>query len=157
GGARMARAVRAVTIERGRDARDFVMVAFGGNGPLFAAEMARSLGVATVLIPPAPGVWSAVGLLEAESEHHLVKSVLRPLSAETTGGIAVALQTLESEAQALLRAEGYREPVAMDAAVDLKYAGQSFELTIPLPVDWPGAEGFLDTHGNILIATGASS
>ena len=142
GCARMARAVRAVTIERGRDARDFVLVAFGGNGPLFAAEMARSLGIATVLVPPAPGVWSAVGLLEAESEHHLVKSVLRPLSTGTSGGIATALHALEREAEALLRAEGYREPVAMDAAVDLKYAGQSFELTIPLPVDWPGAEGF---------------
>ena len=91
GCARMARAVRAVTIERGRDARDFVLVAFGGNGPLFAAEMARSLGIGTVLVPPAPGVFSAVGLLEAEIEHHLVRSVLRPLSAETADGVAAAL------------------------------------------------------------------
>jgi N-methylhydantoinase A len=64
GCARMAAAVRAVTIERGRDAREFVLVAFGGNGRSFAAEMARSLGIATVLVPPAPGVFSAVGLLE---------------------------------------------------------------------------------------------
>ena len=141
GCARMARAVRAVTIERGRDARDFVLVAFGGNGPLFAAEMARSLGIGTVLVPPAPGVFSAVGLLEAESEHHLVRSVLRPLSAETAGGVAAALRALEREAEALLRAEGYREAVAMDRGVDLKYEGQSFELTIPLPADWRGAAG----------------
>jgi N-methylhydantoinase A len=141
GCARMARAVRAVTIERGRDARDFVLVAFGGNGPLFAAEMARSLGIATVLVPPAPGVFSAVGLLEAESEHHLVRSVLRPLSTDTADGVAAALRALEHEAEALLRAEGYREPVAMDRAVDLKYAGQSFELTIPLPSDWRGGPG----------------
>ena len=79
GCARMARAVRAVTIERGRDAREFAMVAFGGNGPLFAAEMARSLGIGTVLVPPAPGVFSAVGLLEADIEHHLVRTFLRPL------------------------------------------------------------------------------
>ena len=141
GCARMARAVRAVTIERGRDARDFVLVAFGGNGPLFAAEMARSLGIGTVLVPPAPGVFSAVGLLEAESEHHLVRSVLRPLSAETADGVAAALRALEREAEALLRTEGYREPVAMDRGVDLKYEGQSFELTIPLPADWRGAAG----------------
>jgi N-methylhydantoinase A len=141
GCARMARAVRAVTIERGRDARDFVLVAFGGNGPLFAAEMARSLGIATVLIPPAPGVFSAVGLLEAESEHHLVRSVLRPLSPDTVGAVAAALQGLEGEAGALLRAEGYRDPVAMDRAVDLKYAGQSFELTIPVPENWPDNGG----------------
>jgi N-methylhydantoinase A len=141
GCARMARAVRAVTIERGRDARDFVLVAFGGNGPLFAAEMARSLGIATVLVPPAPGVFSAVGLLEAESEHHLVRSVLCPLSADTAAGVDAALQALEHEAEALLRAEGYREPVVMKRAVDLKYAGQSFELSIPLPPDWRGGPG----------------
>jgi len=141
GCARMARAVRAVTVERGRDARDFVLVAFGGNGPLFAAEMARSLGIRTVLVPPAPGVWSAVGLLEAENEHHLVRSVLRPLAAQSAGSIAAALQTLESEARALLRGEGYQEPVTIDAAVDLKYAGQSFELAIPLSPDRLGPEG----------------
>ena len=141
GCARMARAVRAVTIERGRDARDFVLVAFGGNGPLFAAEMARSLGIGTMLVPPAPGVFSAVGLLEAENEHHLVRSVLRPLSAETADGVAAALQALEREAEALLRTEGYREPVALDRGVDLKYEGQSFELTIPLPAGWRGGPG----------------
>ncbi len=141
GCARMARAVRAVTIERGRDARDFVLVAFGGSGPLFAAEMARSLGIATVLIPPAPGVFSAIGLIEADSEHHLVRSVLRPLSAETAGGLAAALRGLEREAEALLRAEGYREPVVTDQSVDLKYEGQSFELTVPLPAGWRGSTG----------------
>jgi N-methylhydantoinase A len=141
GCARMARAVRAVTIERGRDARDFVLVAFGGSGPLFAAEMARSLGIATVLIPPAPGVFSAIGLVEADSEHHLVRSVLRPLSAETAGGLAAALRGLEREAEALLRAEGYREPVVTDQSVDLKYEGQSFELTVPLPAGWRGSSG----------------
>ena len=80
GCAGMARAVRAVTIERGRDPQEFTLVAFGGNGPLFAAEMARSLEIATVLVPPAPGVWSALGLLEAEMEHHLVRTFLRPLA-----------------------------------------------------------------------------
>lgn len=141
GCARMARAVRAVTIERGRDARRFVLVAFGGNGPLFAAEMARSLGIATVLVPPAPGVFSAVGLLEAESEHHLVRSVLRPLRADLADGLAGALAALEREAEALLRAEGYREPVALARAADLKYAGQSFELTIQVPAGWGGPAG----------------
>jgi N-methylhydantoinase A len=141
GCARMARAVRAVTIERGRDPRDFLLVAFGGNGPLFAAEMARSLGIGTVLVPPAPGVFSAVGLLEAESEHHLVRSVLRPLRAETAEAIGAALAVLERDAESLLRAEGYREPVAVTRAVDLKYAGQSFELTIPVAAGWGGADG----------------
>jgi N-methylhydantoinase A len=67
GCAGIARAVRAVTIERGRDPRDFTLIAFGGNGPLFAAEMARTLEIGNVLVPPAPGLFSAVGLLEARA------------------------------------------------------------------------------------------
>src|SRR5215510_5603416 len=113
GCAGMARAVRAVTIERGRDPQEFTLIAFGGNGPLFAAEMARSLEIATVLVPPAPGVWSAIGLLDAEVEHHLVRTFLRPLD----GNVAIALGS----------------DVAIERAADLKYQGQSFELTVPLP------------------------
>ena len=90
GCAGMARAVRAVSIERGRDPQEFTLVAFGGNGPLFAAEMARSLEIATVLVPPAPGVWSALGLLEAEMEHHLVRTFLRPLAGLVPGELAAA-------------------------------------------------------------------
>ena len=141
GCARMARAVRAVTVERGRDARDFALVAFGGNGPLSPPRWRARSGSRTVLVPPAPGVFSAVGLLEADSEHHLVRSVLRPLSAETADGVADSLRALEGEAETLLRAEGYREAVAMDRGVDLKYEGQSFELTIAVPPDWRGASG----------------
>ena len=108
GCAGMARAVRAVTIERGRDPQEFMLVAFGGNGPLFAAEMARSLEIATVLVPPAPGVWSALGLLEAEMEHHLVRTFLRPLAGLASGELAAAVAALEGEAAALLRAQGQR-------------------------------------------------
>jgi len=136
GCAGMARAVRAVTIERGRDPRDFTLVAFGGNGPLFAAEMARSLEIGTILVPPAPGVFSALGLLEAEVEHHLVRTFLRPLFGTKPSEIAAAVGELEREAEALLRAEGSRAQVAIERSVDLKYQGQSFELTVPLPAAW---------------------
>ena len=129
----MARAVRAVTIERGRDPRDFTLVAFGGNGPLFAAEMARSLEIGTILVPPAPGVFSALGLLEAEVEHHLVRTVLRPLFGTKPSEIAAVVAEMEREAEALLRAEGSRARVEIERSVDLKYQGQSFELTVPLP------------------------
>ncbi len=120
GCAGMARAVRAVTIERGRDPRDFTLVAFGGNGPLFAAEMARSLEIGTILIPPAPGVFSALGLLEAEVEHHLVRTFLRPLFGTKPSEIAAAVGEL----------------VEIARSIDLKYQGQSFELTVPLPPAW---------------------
>ena len=136
GCAGMARAVRAVTIERGRDPRDFTLVAFGGNGPLFAAEMARSLEIGTVLIPPAPGVFSAIGLLEAELERHLVKTFLRPLFGTKPSEISAAVAELEREAEALLSGEGNRAQVQIERSVDLKYQGQSFELTVPLPPAW---------------------
>jgi N-methylhydantoinase A len=136
GCAGMARAVRAVTIERGRDPRDFTLIAFGGNGPLFAAEMARSLEIATILIPPAPGVFSAIGLLEAELEHHLVKTFLRPLFGTKPSEISAAVAELERDAEALLSDEGHRAQVQIERSVDLKYQGQSFELTVPLPAAW---------------------
>ncbi len=133
GCAGMARAVRAVTIERGRDPREFTLVAFGGNGPLFAAEMARSLEIGQVLVPPAPGVFSAIGLLEAEVEHHLVRTVLRPLALVKAAELAAALADLEAEARALLREQGFEGPMEVLRAADLRYQGQSFELTVPVP------------------------
>jgi N-methylhydantoinase A len=132
----MARAVRAVTIERGRDPREFTLVAFGGNGPLFAAEMARSLEIGTILVPPAPGVFSALGLLEAEVEHHLVRTFLRPLFGTKPSEIGAAVVEMEQEAETLLRAEGSRAAVEITRSIDLKYQGQSFELTVPLPAAW---------------------
>ncbi len=136
GCAGMARAVRAVTIERGRDPREFALVAFGGNGPLFAAEMARSLEIGHVLVPPAPGVFSAIGLLEADLEHHLVQTFLRPLAAIGPGDLSAAFAGLEKEAAELLCSEGYDGPVEIARAADLKYQGQSFELTVPVPPAW---------------------
>jgi N-methylhydantoinase A len=133
GCAGMARAVRAVTIERGRDPQEFTLIAFGGNGPLFAAEMARSLEIATVLVPPAPGVWSALGLLDAEMEHHLVRTFLRPLAGLEPRELVEALASLEREAESLLSAQGYgADRVEIERSADLKYQGQSFELAVPL-------------------------
>src|SRR5262252_2752145 len=130
GCAGIARAVRAVTIERGRDPRDFTLIAFGGNGPLFAAETARTLEIGTVLVPPAPGVFSAVGLLEAELEHHLVRTLNAPLAELTDDLVESAFRALTDEAEGLIR--GATSPV-IERAVDAKYGGQSFELTIALP------------------------
>jgi N-methylhydantoinase A len=130
GCAGIARAVRAVTIERGRDPRDFRLIAFGGNGPLFAAEMARTLEIGTVLVPPAPGVFSAVGLLEAELEHHLVRTLNAPLAELTEDKIESAFEALADEAKGMVHETAL--PV-IERAVDAKYAGQSFELTIQLP------------------------
>ena len=72
----MIRAIKAVSTYRGRDPRDFTMLAFGGSGPVHAAEIARSLGIHRVIVPPAPGVFSAVGLLEADPEYHFVQTFI---------------------------------------------------------------------------------
>ena len=130
GCAGIARAVRAVTMERGRDPRDFTLIAFGGNGPLFAAEMARTLEIGTVLVPPVPGVFSAIGLLETELEHHLVRTLNAPLAELTEDKIESAFEALADEARGMMRKT--TSPV-IEHAVDAKYPGQSFELTIQLP------------------------
>lgn len=133
GCAGIARAVRAVTVERGRDPREFSLVAFGGNGPLFAAEMARSLEIGTVVVPPAPGVFSAVGLLESEIEHHLVRTFNRMLSETDETELRAGFALLQDEAAAMLREEGRAAQAEFVRAMDMKYLGQSFELTIATP------------------------
>ncbi len=73
--ASMMRAIRAVSVERGRDPRQFALLAFGGNGPLFAAAIAAELGIGRVIVPPMPGLFSAFGLLVADTEHHASQSL----------------------------------------------------------------------------------
>src|SRR5205823_12830220 len=70
----MVRAVKAVSTYRGRDPRDFVLLAFGGNGPLFGVEMARALQMSRVIVPPAPGLFSAFGLLLSDVKYHFVQT-----------------------------------------------------------------------------------
>ena len=77
--ANMIRAIRAVSIERGRDPRDYALCAFGGNGPVFACAMARELGMRRIVVPPAPGLFSAFGLLYADVEHHYGRTFRRLL------------------------------------------------------------------------------
>jgi N-methylhydantoinase A len=133
--ASMARAIRAVTIERGRDPRDFTLVAFGGSGPAHACDVAAALDVRRVLVPVAPGVFTAVGMLASDVTHHFVRAAGGPLAdSRTLGRARAALEALASEAFATLESEGYpRERVAIEALADLRYAGQASELVIPIP------------------------
>jgi N-methylhydantoinase A len=109
--AEMLRALRVVSIERGHDPRDFALVAFGGAGPLHACELADELGIRTVLVPEAAGVLSALGLVASDERRDRVESRLVPL------------------------ADAGELPAAGEA--DVRYRGQSFELTIPLGADLP--------------------
>ncbi len=129
--ATMTRAVKAVTTYRGRDPRDFTLCAFGGNGPLTGVEVARSLGVQQVQIPPAPGVFSALGLLFSDSEHEVVRTLMLRGTIESRL-IDDAFAELEAEALAYLGRGGPVE-ISLGRHADVRYAGQAYELTIELP------------------------
>jgi N-methylhydantoinase A len=133
--ASMARAIRAVTIERGRDPRDFTLVAFGGSGPAHACDVAAALDVRRVLVPVAPGVFTAVGMLASDVTHHFVRAAFGGLTdTRTLDGARIALEELSAEALATLAGEGYpRERVEIAALADLRYAGQASELVVPIP------------------------
>ncbi len=146
--ANMARAARAVSLERGRDPREFVLCAFGGNGPLHATELAESLGVKQLLIPPSPGLFSAFGLLYADIAYHLVQTYKRLLTELDADELKETLTRLEGSAQEGLLAEGENAAqVILQRAVDLRYAGQSSELTLPVVDAEVGQPQFFDTLG----------
>src|SRR5208337_3579936 len=104
--ATMTRAVKAVTTYRGRDPRDFTLVAFGGNGPVAAAAVAEALSMRRVLVPPAPGVFSALGLLLADVEHEFTSSVLVPASGMTETEFTRVFADLEARARTTMQEEG---------------------------------------------------
>ena len=125
--ARMVRAVRAVSSERGRDPRRFSLLAFGGSGPLHAVGMARALGIRRVLVPPAPGLFSAIGLVSAGLQYDLARTRLGQLLEAEPGELQSAFEAMAGEA-------GERLPGSeIEYILDLRYAGQSFELPIRAP------------------------
>jgi N-methylhydantoinase A len=129
----MARAIRAVTVERGRDPRRMSLMAFGGGGPLHAVDVARLLGIRRVLVSPVSGVFSAAGMLAADAEHDFVRPVLQGLESAASDLLDRLAGDLKEQAMAALKAEGY-DPGALELryAADLRYVGQSSELTVPL-------------------------
>ncbi|MBM3531016.1 MAG: hydantoinase/oxoprolinase family protein [Alphaproteobacteria bacterium] len=130
----MVRAIKAVSVERGRDPADFIMMAFGGAGPIHAAGVARTLGIREVLVPRAPGVFSALGLLHAEVEHHAARTVLIGTRAGDMSAVDAALAEMRDDLLRRIREEGFDPQGAqIERYADLRYRGQSSELTVPLP------------------------
>ena len=127
----MVRAIKSVSVERGRDPADFALLAFGGAGPVHAAGVARELGMRRVLIPPAPGVFSAFGLLRAQIEHHAARTVLTPTAGIDGVAIRAAFESMQAEVRTRARADGYADAaISTRAFADLRYRGQSSELTV---------------------------
>jgi N-methylhydantoinase A len=131
--ATMTRAVKAVTTYRGRDPRDFVLIGFGGNGPMVAAAVARALSIRKVLIPPSPGVFSALGLLMSEIEHEFSSSLFRATHELSNAEFADLFAKLEALGRAMMEQEkSPSETLALRRFAELRYAGQAYELTIPV-------------------------
>ena len=135
----MIRAIRSVSSERGRDPRRYVMFAFGGNGPLFAATMAAALHMKRILVPPAPGLFSAFGLLYADVEHHYSRTFRRVLVESDPAEIDRAWRALEDEGRAQLAHEGFpAERMRFRRTANLHYKGQLYELSVAAPPTPPG-------------------
>jgi N-methylhydantoinase A len=130
---KMEEAIKAISTMRGYDLRDFMLVAFGGAGPLHAGQMARDLGMRGVLVPLYPGVNSAIGLLQADVRHDYAASRLTLLSEVGPEEVSSRLGVLADQARAELRAEGFKaSEIALEYGIDMRYAGQGYELTVPL-------------------------
>ena len=128
----MIRAIKSVTTYRGRDPREFTLMAFGGSGPLHAAEMARSLGIRQIIVPASPGVFSALGLLEALPEYGFSRTMITDPMSEGADKIVNAFNELESSSIERLRTEDLGKDVmgSWSRTADLRYRGQAYELTV---------------------------
>ena len=130
----MIRAIKAVSTERGRDPRSYSLFAFGGNGPLFAAGMAQSIGIRRVVIPPSPGLFSSFGLLYADVEHHYSRTFRTLLSDADPAFLNQAWDGLAKEALEELKNEGFEGSQAdIERSASLHYKGQIYELSVPAP------------------------
>ena len=126
------RALRAVSTERGRDPRRFTLFAFGGMGPVQALDVADELGMDRVVIPPLPGLFSSLGLLFAEVEHHLVRTHYTSTVRPDFERLNAVIESLLDEATGTLEREGHdRAHRKVELSADTRYEGQDYALAIP--------------------------
>ena len=130
----MIRAIRAVSSERGRDPRDYAMVPFGGNGPLFATGMASELQMKRIIVPPSPGLFSSFGLLYADVEHHFSRTVQQVIRDMNPKQLTDVWRELEEMARTQLAIDGFSDSrMRFRRAANLHYKGQIFELNVAAP------------------------
>ena len=132
----IAAGIRTVSVKRGRDPRSYALVAFGGAGPLHACYLADWLGMQHVIIPPNPGVTSAYGLLLTDVRVDLVHTDVQREDRLDVGRITAEIQDLERRVTARLEDEGLlTQATRLDHFVDMRYAGQAYEIRVPLAID----------------------
>jgi len=139
----MARAIRSVTVERGRDPRDMALIAFGGSGPAHAVEVAGLLGISKVIVPAMSGVFCSVGMLASDVEHNFVRNLLRPLARLDAAPFAEAVEGLRTDGVDRLSSDGFPDDqIRLSFGADLRYLGQSSELTVTMEPDGILDQGF---------------
>ncbi|TLX96922.1 MAG: hydantoinase/oxoprolinase family protein [Thaumarchaeota archaeon] len=126
----MAKAIEIVTLERGLDARDFALVAFGGAGPMHAVEVAESIGITKVIVPPLPGLFSALGMLMTDMRYDRVRGMVGLLEEVGEGEIDDRFEGMEREIAESLHERGIEGRPSFRRTIDLRYYGQGYELEI---------------------------
>src|SRR2546422_7828397 len=126
-------ATRVVSIERGRDPRALTLVAFGGSGPVPGCRLAQALGIPRVILPAAAGVTAAIGLLAAEVRFDVARTWVRRLDALDPVALTTMYAEMAAQASAVVRDAALGGTVTLARAVDARYVGQGYELTVPVP------------------------
>jgi N-methylhydantoinase A len=156
--ANMVRAIRTISVEKGHDPRNYCLLPFGGAGPLHASEIARSLGISKILIPTAPGILCAQGLIASDMKDDFVRSVRTPLQADRIERISMLVTELMRDAEHWFKGENVaQEDRCIKLSFDMRYVGQNFELAVPISESRSGAaptlieaekirKRFLDIH-----------
>ncbi len=135
----MANSIRTITVRRGIDPRDFKIVAYGGAGPMHAADIARLLDVNTIIVPRSAGTFSAWGMLQSDIIHETAKTLLCPLAAADWAEIDSTFGAIESELAGVLRSEGVTESaIEFERTLDMRYEGQEYSVALPLPLNIDG-------------------
>src|SRR5947209_1652729 len=127
--ANMVRAIRAVSVERGHDPRAFALLPFGGAGPLHATDVAKSLGITKCLVPFAPGILCAQGLIVSDLRETFVRTAITPLDEKRRDEVGTRIGEVKTQADAWFEAEQVEtEKRSIDIVLDARYVGQNFEL-----------------------------
>jgi N-methylhydantoinase A len=132
--ATMVQAMRLVSVQRGLDPREFVLVCTGGAGPVHADQLARKLGVPTVLVPPSPGVASAIGMLMTNLRHDFSATLLLDAETADVRQLRLVFEGFEDQARRALAGDGVSaDQIRLERQFDMRYAGQTWTLPVPLP------------------------
>jgi N-methylhydantoinase A len=142
---KMEEAIKAISTMRGHDLREFMLLAFGGAGPVHASRIARDLGMAGVIVPLYPGVYSAIGLLMSDVKHDYIQSKMTPLAEIAASDLNGMFERLAAQALEDLHSDGFSaDRIRIDRALDMRYAGQGYEITISCDAEEISDDGLKD-------------